>query len=359
MMGNIYQLLDESVKRKASDLHITSGITPMCRVNGRLIPIGSTSVSNGDTDIFVKSILSKEQLDILYLKGEVDSSISYGDNIRFRLNAFRQKGSYSISFRLINHEIPDFDSLGLPPVIIELCKQTKGLILVTGPTGTGKSTTLAAMIDWINSNRDCHILTLEEPIEYVHKHRKSIVNQREIGSDSLNFTSALRAALRQDPDVILIGEMRDLESISIALTAAETGHLVLSTLHTIGAAKTIDRIIDAFPQYQQPQIRTQLSLVLQGVVSQQLIPTLDGNARVVAVEVMIATPAIRNMIRENKVHQILNAILTGSKSGMKTMDNSLLELYRYGKISFDELMTYAVDLDYIKKIVSGSIASIK
>jgi len=359
MMKSIYQLLNEAVAKKASDLHITPGIPPMCRVNGRLIPIGNTTVIKNDTDAFIKSILYEKQLDTLYSRGEVDASISYGDNIRFRLNAFRQKGSYSISLRLVNHEIPNFNSLGLPSIIVDLCKQTKGLILVTGPTGTGKSTTLAAMIDWINSNRDCHILTLEEPIEYMHSHGKSIVNQREIGSDSINFTSALRAALRQDPDVILIGEMRDLESISIALTAAETGHLVLSTLHTIGAAKTIDRIIDVFPPYQQPQIRTQLSLVLKGVISQQLIPTLDGNSRVVAVEVMIATPAIRNMIRENKTHQIINAILTGSKAGMKTMDNSLLELYRLEKISFDEMMSYAVDLDYIKKIVSGSVVSTK
>ncbi|HOJ10474.1 MAG TPA: type IV pilus twitching motility protein PilT [Clostridiales bacterium] len=352
MIEDIKLILEKAIRQKASDLHISPGIPPICRVNGRLIPVNDTVLTSQDTEIFIKSVLSDKQLDTLYLKGEVDASISCCDSNRFRLNAFRQKGSYSISLRLVKPEIPDFNSLGLPPVIIELSKLTKGLVLITGPTGTGKSTTLAAMIDWINTNRDAHILTLEEPIEYVHTHKKSIVNQREIGTDSQNFSSALKAALRQDPDVILIGEMRDLESIGIALTAAETGHLVLSTLHTIGSAKTIDRIIDVFPPYQQPQIRTQLSLVLQSVVSQQLIPTVDGNDRVAAVEVMISTPAIRNLIRENKTHQIFNAIQTGSKSGMKTMDNSLIELYRANRISFDEMMNYAVDHDYIKKMVT-------
>ncbi len=356
---NLNDLLEKTVEYGASDLHICAGVPPVVRVYGELINLNEPVLTPHDCVELAKQCLSSRMYERFLEVGEVDSSYSLAGTSRFRVNVFKQRGTCAIAFRTIPAEIPVIEDLGLPGLVYDLSLKQRGLILITGPTGHGKSTTLAAMIKYINSKRRCHIVTIEDPIEFLHKHNKSIINQREIGSDSLNYTSALRAALRQDPDVILIGEMRDLESISIALTAAETGHLVLSTLHTIGAAKTIDRIIDVFPPYQQPQIRTQLSLVLQGVVSQQLIPTLDGNARVVAVEVMIATPAIRNMIRENKTHQIINAILTGAKSGMKTMDNSLLELYRYGKISFDELMTYAVDLDYIKKIVSGSIASIK
>ncbi|NSW89338.1 MAG: type IV pilus twitching motility protein PilT [Firmicutes bacterium] len=355
MIKDIHNLLDRAVALRASDLHIAVGIPPMCRVNGKLKPLGDVPVLREDAENFVKTILTEKQLSILTKKGEVDASIIFGNTTRFRINAFRQKNNFGMSVRLVNHVIPDFDSLGLPPVIADLCKLTKGLILVTGPTGSGKSTTLAAMIDWINTNRDCHILTLEEPIEYIHNHKKSIINQREIGTDSLSFKNALRAALRQDPDVILIGEMRDLETISIALTAAETGHLVLSTLHTIGAAKTIDRIIDVFPPYQQYQIRTQLSLVLQGVISQQLISSTDGNSRVLAVEVMISTPAIRNMIRENKTPQIFNAIQTGAKFGMKTMDNSLLELYKEKKILFDDMLNYASDPDYIKIMAANAV----
>jgi twitching motility protein PilT len=253
---------------------------------------------------------------------------------------------------MLNPIIKDFKALGLPPVLEDLCSLNRGLILITGPTGAGKTTTLAAMVDWINSNRDCHIVTLEDPIEYVHEHKRSIVNQREIGYDSLSYANALRAVLRQDPDVILIGEMRDLDSISIALTAAETGHLVLSTLHTIGASKTIDRIIDVFPPFQQQQIRTQLSMVLQAVISQQLIPTVDGRDRALATEIMITTPAIKNLIRDNKIHQISNVIQTSGKLFMKSMDASLLDLVRENRISIENALAYASDPEYMKRMLS-------
>jgi twitching motility protein PilT len=251
-------------------------------------------------------------------------------------------------------QIPTIDELNLPMVLKDLAMKQRGLVLVTGPTGSGKSTTLASVINYINLNISTHILTLEDPVEYLHKHHLSMVNQREIGNDSSNFANALRAALRQDPDVILVGEMRDLETISIAITAAETGHLVFSTLHTIGAASTIDRIIDVFPTHQQQQIRIQLASVLEGVISQQLMPTFDGNGRAAAFEVMMASPAIRNLIREGKTHQIQTLIQTGSKLGMKTMDNSLTELYRNGTITLDTAIDYSVDRDYMEKTLRGN-----
>ena len=258
-----------------------------------------------------------------------------------------------MALRVVASEIPEPDKLGIPKAVIDLYSKTRGLILVTGPTGSGKSTTLASLINIINREREAHILTLEDPIEYLHKHRKSIVNQREIGSDTKSYANALRAALRQDPDVILVGEMRDLETISIAITAAETGHLVLSTLHTIGAAKTIDRIIDVFPPYQQQQIRVQMSSVLQAVISQQLIKRKNLEGRVAAIEVMLATPAISNLIREGKTHQINSIIQTGAKYGMQTMDNAILQLYREGKISRESAIIYAVDTEYVNKMLSG------
>lgn len=350
---DISQLLVTTAEKKASDLHISVGARPTCRINGRLVQIGEASVSDADADSFVESLLTPLQFDILDNKGEYDTSITIHEKYRFRLNVYRQRGQFSLAFRLVNSEIDDFETLGLPKKQLEeLCKLTHGLILVSGPTGTGKSTTLAAMVDWINKNRDCHIITLEEPIEYIHYHNKSIVDQREIGIDSMSFQDALRAALRQDPDVILIGEMRDLETISIALTAAETGHLVVSTLHTIGASKTIDRIIDVFPPYQQQQIRVQLAMTLQAVISQQLVPTADANSRIPALEIMMATGAIRNLIRENKTHQIANSIQTNFKAGMKTMDMSLIELCKAGKISIEDAFTYSLEPDAIKKAFS-------
>lgn len=347
----IYELLDITAKKKASDLHLSAGIPATCRINGRLVQMNDQVLTPAIIEGYINTLLNSKQLEVLKKNGEVDVSV-LANGHRFRINVFRQKGVYSASFRYVIPDISDFKTLGLPDVLVDICNQTRGLVLVTGATGTGKSTTLAAMIDWINQNRDCHIVTLEEPIEYVHNHKRSIVNQREIGADSNSFSAALRAALRQDPDVILVGEMRDLDSISIALTAAETGHLVFSTLHTLGASKTIDRVIDVFPPYQQQQIRTQLAMTIQAVISQQLLPTVDKSSRVVAVEVMVATPAIRNMIRENKIHLINNAILTGGKDGMKTMDNSLLELLKSNRISVETALSHAVDSNYIRKALA-------
>lgn len=345
----IKDLLIETIKRKASDLHITVGYPPLLRINGTLMKLNMENLSVDDTVNFTKEILNEDNLEKLVSNGEVDTSISFKDLGRFRVNIFKQRGSYGIVIRVIGIKIPTIDELKLPNILKELSLKQRGLILVTGPTGSGKSTTLASMIDFINRNRNCHILTLEDPIEYLHKHNNSIVNQREIGNDSKSYSSALRAALRQDPDVLLVGEMRDLETIQIALTAAETGHLVLSTLHTIGAAKTIDRIIDVFPPYQQQQIRIQLSTVLESVISQQLVPKSDGDGRTAAVEIMIGTSAIRNLIREAKTHQINSSIQTGAKYGMKTMDNSLLELYRNLEIDKETVMNYCVDYEYVLK----------
>lgn len=345
-------LIDEAVNRKASDLHLSVGLPPVCRINGHLVYLDYSPLEPADTESIAESILNEHQKNILKQLGDIDISFSSSGQYRCRVNIFKQKGNYSLAFRMLNPEIKGFSELCLPSVLEDLCWLNSGLILITGPTGTGKTTTLAAMVDWINTNRDCHIVTLEDPIEYIHQHKKSIVNQREIGQDANSYSSALRAVLRQDPDVILIGEMRDLESISIALTAAETGHLVLSTLHTIGASKTIDRIIDVFPPYQQNQIRTQLAMVIQAVISQQLIPLSDGNGRVVATEVMLATSAVRNLIRENKIHQISNVIQTSGKQNMKSMDYSILELLKQDKISVEDAFNYAVDADYLKKQLS-------
>ena len=283
--------------------------------------------------------------------GEVDFSVSLDNGARFRVNAYKQKGDYALAIRVINIIIPSFEELNLPLSISTFTQKNKGLVLVTGPTGSGKSTTLASLIDMINKNRQTHIITLEDPIEYIHNHKKSIINQREIGRDSVDFNSALRASLRQDPDVILIGEMRDAETISIALRAAETGHLVFSTMHTIGAAKTIDRIIDSFEASKQQQIRSQLSTVCTGIVSQQLIPTIDEKARVVATEVMIPNTAIRNLIRENKIYQIQNIIQTSSKQNMFSMDQDISRLYKQGLISKENLINKCNDLQYIKTIL--------
>ena len=300
-----------------------------------------------------KEITGPKKFKILEEHGEVDLSVSIESGDRFRVNAYKQRGNYAIAIRTITSQIPSFKTLGLPNVVASFAEKHKGLVLVTGPTGSGKSTTLASLIDIINSTQERHIITLEDPIEYVHHHKKGIVNQREIGNDTDSFNAALRAALRQDPDVILVGEMRDPETVSIALTAAETGHLVFSTLHTVGSAKTIDRIVDMFPAEQQQQIRTQLSTVCEGVISQQLIKTTDGRNRVAALEVMVTTPAIRNLIRENKTYQIQNIIQTSSKIGMQSMDQELVNLFRQGKISRESVLSRCTDFEYTSRLVGG------
>ncbi|WP_026894121.1 type IV pilus twitching motility protein PilT [Clostridiisalibacter paucivorans] len=348
---NIVELLKETVENKASDLHITVGYPPVLRVNGKLKKLNYPSLTSKENEKLVTEFLNEEQFEILNNNGEIDTSVSLQGLGRFRVNVYKQRGTYGIAIRSVSLKVPTIKELGLPPTISDLCQKKRGLILVTGPTGSGKSTTLASMINAINNQRECHILTLEDPIEYLHRHNKSIVNQREIGNDSKSFATALRASLRQDPDVILVGEMRDMETISIALTAAETGHLVLSTLHTIGAAKTIDRILDVFPPHYQHQIKIQLSSVLEGVISQQLLPRDDGAGRTVALEIMIANTAIKNLIRERKTHQIQTVIQTGNKFGMLTMDNSLINLYKQGVINKDILISYAIDKDMVKRFI--------
>ncbi len=348
---NIIDLVNLATSRKASDIHITVGIPPVLRINGQLITLDEEKLSPSDTKALVYETLSEDLIKELEENGEIDTSFSSPGIGRYRVNAFKQRGSYGMALRIIPLKIPNPDDLGLPSVVKDLARLPRGLILVTGPTGSGKSTTLATMIDQINNERRCHILTLEDPIEYLHKHNQSIVNQREIGTDSRSFASSLRAALRQDPDVILVGEMRDLETISIALTAAETGHLVLSTLHTNGAAKTIDRIIDVFPPHQQQQVRVQFSSAIQAIISQQLLPKADESGRIAAFEIMMATPAIRNLIREDKIHQIDTAIQTGAKYQMQTMDSSLLELYKRGLVSKDIALMQAINQENIRKYI--------
>lgn len=348
-MISFKELLLQAIERKASDLHITVGLPPMIRVYGELIKLNNEKLSPACTEEVIRQILDEKGFAKLLETGEIDTSYSHIGLGRFRVNAFKQRGSYGVAIRIVSLEVPTIDELNLPSVIEKFANKKRGLILVTGTTGSGKSTTLASMIEHINTTRSEHILTLEDPIEYLHKHKKSIVNQREIGNDSHDFTSALRASLRQDPDVILIGEMRDLETISIALTAAETGHLVLSTLHTVGAGKTIDRIIDVFSPYQQQQIRVQLSTVLEGVISQQLVPTRDGRGRVPALEIAVATTAIRNTIREGKNHQIDSIIQTGAKYGMQSMDFALSDLVKNNTISLDTGLSYCVDKSMFKR----------
>jgi len=327
------EVLRQMVETRASDVHITPGVPPMIRDKGRIRAMEGFPVLNTQqTREVVYGILNDDQRKRFEVEQQLDFAYAIPQVARFRVNCFFQRGAVSAAFRLIPHEIPSLDSLGVPPVLRELTQKPRGFVLVTGPTGSGKSTTLAAMIDAINLDREDHILTIEDPIEFLHRHKNSIVNQREIGSDAPDFARGLRAALRQDPDVILVGEMRDLETVSTALTAAETGHLVFATLHTQSTAQTVDRVIDVFPPEQQAQVRTQLSIALQGIVTQQLLPTSDGRGRVVASEVLIPTPAIRNLIREGKTHQIYAAVQTSGATGMQTMDADLARLVRSGKI---------------------------
>ena len=326
----LLQVLD----RRASDLHITAGAKPTVRVRGRLTALDEFPVlTPTDTREIVYSILGNDQRQRLETDWQVDLAYTIPNRARFRVNAYFQRSAIGAAFRLIPSEIVSIDKLGLPPIVHELTKKPRGFVLVTGPTGSGKSTSLASMIDEINESREEHIMTIEDPIEFLHSHKKCIVNQRELGSDAQSFGAALRSALRQDPDVILVGEMRDLETIQTALTAAETGHLVFATLHTQDTPQTIDRIIDVFPPHQQHQVRVQLSVALQGIVTQTLLPTADGSGRVVASEVLIPSPAVRNLIREGKTHQIYSVLQTSASAGMQTMDSSLASLVRTGKIT--------------------------
>ena len=345
-------LLRTAVEKGASDLHLTAGRPPVLRINGELTFIENEPVLTKEMiPVLLEPMLTAERKGELDRNGQVDFSYGLPGLGRFRVNVFHQRSTVSAVMRLIPHEIPPFEQLGLPEVVKDFTEKTRGLVLVTGPTGSGKSTTLASLIDIINTNRSCHIITLEDPIEYLHQHKRSIINQREIGTDTVSFAGALRAALREDPDVILVGEMRDFETIQTALTAAETGHLVLATLHTNDATQTVDRIIDVFPPHQQAQIRVQLSLTLQGIISQQLIPRADIPGRVLACEVLVATSAVRNIIREGKTYQLPTVMQTGGKLGMQTMDNSLRDLYRQRKITIQEALLRASDPEEFKRMV--------
>jgi twitching motility protein PilT len=333
---HIHELLEQVLKEDASDLHLTVGAPPTIRVHGDLVPLAQyPPLTQDGTQKMIYAILRQKQRERLEQELELDQSYSLPGRARFRVNVYFQRDSVGAAFRLIPTEIRSVEALGLPQIVGEMARLPRGLILVTGPTGSGKSTSLAAMIDIVNTERPCHIMTVEDPIEYLHRHKRAIINQREVGTDTRSFAQALKHVLRQDPDVILVGEMRDLETISTAITAAETGHLVFATLHTQDAPQTIDRIIDAFPSHQQQQIRVQLSTTLQGVMTQQLLQTWNGRGRVVASEVLVATPAIRNMIREGKVHQIYSAMQSGARHGMRTMDHALANLVIHGQITYE------------------------
>ncbi len=332
MTDFIKQTLEEAVNRKASDIHLTAGAKVTLRVNGNLSTCGDHILTSEQTEFFVRKMASEKQYGEFLEKGEIDFSYSIQGFSHFRINAYKQRGETSLAIRVIPPEIPRLDQLGVAPVVKSFIEREQGLLIITGPTGSGKSTTLAALIDQINETRNKHIITLEDPIEYVHRHKKSLIEQREIGKDTMGFSSALRAVLRQDPDVILVGEMRDLETIATTITAAETGHLVLATLHTADAVNAIDRIIDVFPGNQQQQIRVQLASVLIGIAAQRLVPTVDGEDRVLAMEVLVNTPGAANLIRTGKVHQMKSLMQTGRHLGMQTMEDALEELVARGKI---------------------------
>jgi twitching motility protein PilT len=349
------EVLRLMVDAKASDVHITTGFPPAVRDKGHIKPMeGFPKLNSQQTREIVYSILNDDQRKRFETNQQLDFAYAIPGVARFRVNCYFQRGSVSAAFRLVPQEIPSLESLAVPAVLRDLTRKPRGFVLVTGPTGSGKSTTLAAMIDSINAERDDHILTIEDPIEFLHKHKHSIVNQREIGADAPDFALGLRAALRQDPDVILVGEMRDLETISTALTAAETGHLVFATLHTQSTAQTVDRIIDVCPPEQQGQVRTQLSIALQGIVTQQLLPTADGKGRVVACEVLVPTPAVRNLIREGKTHQIYAALQTSGAVGMQTMDADLARLVRGGKITRQLAEQRASVPEELKRLLAGA-----
>ena len=346
-------LLEEIVRKNASDLHLQVGLPPMMRLDGGLIPFSNYNNLNAEqVEKLVFAILDEDQQRILLKDKEFDFSFAFGDLGRFRVNAFHERGNLAASLRLIPNDIKTVTELGMPPVIQTFADYPRGLVLVTGPTGSGKSTTLAALVDKINTEKARHIITIEDPIEFTHKSKRSAIVQREVHYDTYSFSAALRSALRQDPDVVLIGEMRDLETISAAITIAETGHLVFATLHTNSAAQSIDRMIDVFPPHQQPQVRSQLANILQGICAQRLIPAIGGG-RVVAAEVMVANPAVRNIIREGKTHQLDTVIQTGADQGMQTMDRTLVKLVQTGAITYDNAREYAVDLTEFERLMRG------
>lgn len=349
----IETLLEECVRRNASDLHLQYGLPPILRVDGALTPVPNTPALNEEMlKTLIFATLDEDQQKIFLKDKEFDYSFSFGDIARFRVNAFHERGKMAAAFRLIPNQIRSINDLGMPPIVETFANFPRGLVLVTGPTGSGKSTTLAALIDKINREKSVHIITIEDPIEFTHKSRRSVIVQREVHYDTFSFSAALRSALREDPDVVLIGEMRDLETIQAAITIAETGHLVFATLHTNSAAQSIDRMIDVFPAHQQPQIRSQLSNMLQAVCAQRLVPAIGGG-RVVAAEIMIANPAIRALIRDGKTHQLDNAIQTGADQGMQTMDRTLAKLVQTGVISYDAARDYAVDITELNRLVRG------
>jgi twitching motility protein PilT len=352
-LANLHQLLKAMVEKGASDLHITTGSPPQLRIDGRLVPLKTAALTPVDTKQLCYSILTDAQKHKFEEESELDLSFGVKGLSRFRANVFMQRGAVAGAFRTIPFKILTFAELGLPPIVAELAKKPRGLVLVTGPTGSGKSTTLASIIDKINTDRHEHIVTIEDPIEYLHPHKNCLVNQREVGADTQSFKKALKYILRQDPDVVLIGEMRDLETVEAALVISETGHLAFGTLHTNSAVQTINRILDVFPPYQQPQVRAQLSFVLEGVVTQNLLPKAGGLGRVLIIEVMVPNPAIRNLIREDKVHQVYSQMQVGqSKFGMQTFNQSLAAAFARRLITLDEAMARSSDQDELKNLIS-------
>ena len=346
-------LLEEVIKKKASDLHLQVSLPPMLRIDGALTPVsGSDALSEEAVEALIFAILDEDQKQILLKDKEFDFSFAFGDLGRFRVNAFHERGNLAAALRLIPNELLTIEQLGLPAIVNKFADYPRGLVLVTGPTGSGKSTTLAALVHKINNERTTHIITIEDPIEFTHKSKKSVIVQREVHYDTYSFSAALRSSLREDPDVVLIGEMRDLETIAAAITIAETGHLVFATLHTNSAAQSIDRMIDVFPPHQQPQIRAQLSNILMAICSQRLVPAIGGG-RIASAELLIATPAVRNIIREGKSHQLEAVIQTGAEFGMQSMDKTLVNLIHNGTISYDEARNVAVDLDELDRLMRG------
>jgi len=354
-MVNLRDLLQEMIEKRASDLHITAGVPPQLRIDGEIVSTDHEVLTPEDTLRITYSILNEEQQKRFEREHELDFSFGVKGLSRFRANVFLQRGVVSLAIRQIPYELLSFKELGLPPVVEQLATRQRGLILVTGPTGSGKSTTLASIIDKINRERRCHIITIEDPIEYVHQHKKSIVNQREVRADTESFAAALKHVLRQDPDVILIGEMRDLETMAAALTIAETGHLALATLHTNSTFESINRIVDMFPPSQQGQVRAQLAFVLEAVIAQQLIPRANGKGRVLVAEVMVCTPAIRATIRDDKIHQIYGLMQAGQKYGMQTMNQALFNAYLKRDISLEEAMRRSPDPQELSNMIGEKV----